>query len=127
MLPLLQRLMADRKRALPKSTRALILTPTRELAVQISDSIRTYGRHLPIRSTLIFGGVGQNPQVNTMRKGIDIVVATPGRLLDLINQRHVTMDSVDVFILDEGDRMLDMGFIRDIRKIVACCRRSARP
>ena len=118
-LPLLQRLMADRKRALPKSTRALILTPTRELAVQISDSIRTYGRHLPIRSTLIFGGVGQNPQVNTMRKGIDIVVATPGRLLDLINQRHVTMDSVDVFILDEGDRMLDMGFIRDIRKIVA--------
>ena len=118
-LPLLQRLMADRKRALPKSARALILTPTRELAVQIGDSIRTYGRHLPIRSTLIFGGVGQNPQVNTMRKGIDVVVATPGRLLDLINQRHVTLDSVDVFILDEADRMLDMGFIRDIRKIVA--------
>ena len=87
--------------------------------MQIGDSIRTYGKHLPIRSTLIFGGVGQNPQVNTMRKCIDIVVVTPGRLLDLINQRHVTLDSVDVLILDEADRMLDMGFIRDIRKIVA--------
>lgn len=118
-LPMLQRMMAQRKNPQPKSMRALILTPTRELAVQISDSIKTYGRHLPLRSTVIFGGVGQAPQVATMRRGIDFVVATPGRLLDLMNQRHVTLDSVEFFVLDEADRMLDMGFIRDIRKITA--------
>ncbi len=117
-LPILQRMMAQRKQANPKSMRALILTPTRELAVQINDSIRTYGKHLPLRSTVIFGGVGQVPQVNTMRRGIDLLVATPGRLLDLMNQGHVTLTSVEFFVLDEADRMLDMGFIRDIRKIV---------
>jgi ATP-dependent RNA helicase RhlE len=116
-LPILQRLMENKKRAAPKSMRVLILTPTRELAVQIVESLRTYGKHLPIRSTQIFGGVGQNPQVEALRKGIDVVVATPGRLLDLINQRHIVLDSVEVFVLDEGDRMLDMGFIRDIRRI----------
>jgi ATP-dependent RNA helicase RhlE len=116
-LPLLQRLMETRKRAQPKSMRALILTPTRELAVQIVDSLKTYGKHLPIRSTQIFGGVGQNPQVDVMRKGIDVVVATPGRLLDLISQGHVKLESVETFVLDEADRMLDMGFIRDIRRI----------
>ncbi|HVT51691.1 MAG TPA: DEAD/DEAH box helicase [Dongiaceae bacterium] len=116
-LPLLQRLMETRKRAAPKSMRALILTPTRELAVQIVESLRTYGRHLPLRSTQIFGGVGQNPQVDQMRKGIDIVVATPGRLIDLMQQGHVKLESVETFILDEADRMLDMGFIRDIRRI----------
>jgi ATP-dependent RNA helicase RhlE len=118
-LPMLQRMMANRKQPQPKSMRALILTPTRELAVQINDSIKTYGRHLPLRSTVIFGGVGSVPQVNTMRRGIDFVVATPGRLLDLMNQGHVTLSSVEFFVLDEADRMLDMGFIRDIRKIVA--------
>ncbi|WP_374377776.1 DEAD/DEAH box helicase [Dongia sp.] len=118
-LPMLQRLMAHRKQPQPKSMRALILTPTRELAVQINDSIKTYGRHLPLRSTVIFGGVGQVPQINTMRRGIDLLVATPGRLLDLMNQGHVTLSSVEFFVLDEADRMLDMGFIRDIRKIVA--------
>jgi ATP-dependent RNA helicase RhlE len=118
-LPMLQRMMAQRKQAQPKSMRALILTPTRELAVQISDSIKTYGRHLPLRSTVIFGGVGQAPQVTTMRRGIDFVVATPGRLLDLMNQGHITLSSVEFFVLDEADRMLDMGFIRDIRKITA--------
>jgi ATP-dependent RNA helicase RhlE len=118
-LPMLQRMMAQRKQAQPKSMRALILTPTRELAVQIADSIKTYGRHLPLRSTVIFGGVGQAPQVTTMRRGIDFVVATPGRLLDLMNQGHVTLSSVEFFVLDEADRMLDMGFIRDIRKITA--------
>lgn len=118
-LPMLQRMMAHRKNPQPKSMRALILTPTRELAVQISDSIKTYGRHLPLRSTVIFGGVGQAPQVATMRRGIDFVVATPGRLLDLMNQGHVSLDSVEFFVLDEADRMLDMGFIRDIRKITA--------
>ncbi|WP_374651404.1 DEAD/DEAH box helicase [Dongia sp.] len=118
-LPMLQRMMANRKQPQPKSMRALILTPTRELAVQINDSIKTYGRHLPLRSTVIFGGVGSVPQVNTMRRGIDFVVATPGRLLDLMNQGHVSLSSVEFFVLDEADRMLDMGFIRDIRKIVA--------
>jgi ATP-dependent RNA helicase RhlE len=116
-LPMLQRLMETRKRAAPKSMRALILTPTRELAVQILESLKTYGRHLPLRSTQIFGGVGQNPQVDAMRKGIDIVVATPGRLIDLIQQGHVKLDSAEFFVLDEADRMLDMGFIRDIRRI----------
>jgi ATP-dependent RNA helicase RhlE len=116
-LPILQRLMESKKRAAPKSMRALILTPTRELAVQIRDSLRTYGKHLPIRSTQIFGGVGQHPQVEALRKGIDIVVATPGRLIDLIQQGHVKLESAEVFVLDEADRMLDMGFIRDIRRI----------
>ncbi len=118
-LPMLQRMMANRKQPQPKSARALILTPTRELAVQINDSIKTYGRHLPLRSTVIFGGVGSVPQINTMRRGVDFVVATPGRLLDLMNQGHVSLSSVEFFVLDEADRMLDMGFIRDIRKIVA--------
>ncbi len=118
-LPMLQRMMANRKQPQPKSARALILTPTRELAVQINDSIKTYGRHLPLRSTVIFGGVGSVPQINPMRRGVDFVVATPGRLLDLMNQGHVSLSSVEFFVLDEADRMLDMGFIRDIRKIVA--------
>jgi ATP-dependent RNA helicase RhlE len=116
-LPILQRLMESKKRAAPKSMRALILTPTRELAVQIRDSLKTYGKHLPLRSTQIFGGVGQHPQVESLRKGIDIVVATPGRLIDLIQQGHVKLESAEVFVLDEADRMLDMGFIRDIRRI----------
>ncbi|GAB2175379.1 DEAD/DEAH box helicase [Dongia sp. agr-C8] len=116
-LPMLQRLMETKKRAAPKSMRALILTPTRELAVQILESLKTYGRHLPLRSTQIFGGVGQNPQVDALRKGIDIVVATPGRLIDLIQQGHVKLESAEFFVLDEADRMLDMGFIRDIRRI----------
>ncbi|WP_395018069.1 DEAD/DEAH box helicase [Dongia sp.] len=116
-LPMLQRLMETKKRAAPKSMRALILTPTRELAVQILESLKTYGRHLPLRSTQIFGGVGQHPQVEALRKGIDIVVATPGRLIDLIQQGHVKLESAEFFVLDEADRMLDMGFIRDIRRI----------
>jgi ATP-dependent RNA helicase RhlE len=116
-LPMLQRLMETKKRAQPKSMRALILTPTRELAVQILESLKTYGRHLPLRATQIFGGVGQNPQVDAMRRGQDVVVATPGRLIDLIQQGHVKLDSVEIFVLDEADRMLDMGFIRDIRRI----------
>jgi ATP-dependent RNA helicase RhlE len=116
-LPMLQRLMENKKRAAPKSMRALILTPTRELAVQILESLKTYGRHLPLRSTQIFGGVGQYPQVEALRKGIDIVVATPGRLIDLIQQGHVKLESAEFFVLDEADRMLDMGFIRDIRRI----------
>jgi ATP-dependent RNA helicase RhlE len=119
-LPILQRLTAGHPPALARKTaRCLVLTPTRELALQIRDSFKAYGRHLGLRATVIFGGVGQEPQVATMTRGVDILVATPGRLLDLIGQGHIRLDRVETFVLDEADRMLDMGFIRDVRKIVA--------
>jgi ATP-dependent RNA helicase RhlE len=118
-LPILQRLAANRVHPAPRSARVLVLTPTRELAAQIADSFRTYGRNLGLKHTVVFGGVGQQPQVDALLRGVDILVATPGRLLDLLNQRHARLDSVDTFVLDEADRMLDMGFIRDVRKIVA--------
>ncbi len=118
-LPILQRLVQPRVAPAAKSARALILTPTRELALQIDASFRAYGRHLQLRQAVIFGGVGQHPQVAAMARGVDILVATPGRLLDLMNQRHVRFDGLSVFVLDEADRMLDMGFIRDVKRIVA--------
>jgi len=118
-LPLLQKLAADKVRPQPKATRALILAPTRELAVQIETSLKTYGRHLGLRSAVILGGVSQNAQINAMRNGVDILVSTPGRLLDLIKQHHVRLDGVGVLVVDEADRMLDMGFIKDVRRIVA--------
>jgi len=118
-LPILQRLAEKRVAPQPRSTRTLVLTPTRELALQIDESFRTYGRHLHLRQAVIFGGVGQQPQVAAMARGVDILVATPGRLLDLMNQRHVRFDGLQVLVLDEADRMLDMGFIRDVRRIVA--------
>jgi ATP-dependent RNA helicase RhlE len=118
-LPILQRLAATRVALRRGAMRALILTPTRELAIQIQDSFRTYGRHLSLRSAVVFGGVGQKPQVDALARGLDIVVATPGRLLDLMNQRHAVLDQVSVFVLDEADRMLDMGFIHDIKRIIA--------
>ncbi|MBV9044071.1 MAG: DEAD/DEAH box helicase [Alphaproteobacteria bacterium] len=118
-LPLLQHLSQNQSRAQHKATRALILAPTRELAVQIEQSLKTYGRHLNLRSTVILGGVSQNTQINAMKNGVDILVATPGRLLDLVNQRQVRLDSVRYLIVDEADRMLDMGFIKDVRRIVA--------
>ena len=99
--------------------RALILTPTRELASQVEESVRLYGKHLPFKSTVIFGGVKINPQLVALRKGVDIVVATPGRLLDHISQKSIDLSHVDFLILDEADRMLDMGFINDIRKVIA--------
>ncbi len=99
--------------------RALVLTPTRELAAQVEESVRTYGRHLKLRSALVFGGVGINPQIDALRAGVDILVATPGRLLDLIGQKAVDLGMVEILVLDEADRMLDMGFIRDIRKVLA--------
>jgi ATP-dependent RNA helicase RhlE len=99
--------------------RTLVLSPTRELAAQIGDSFKAYGRHLNLRGTTIFGGVNQRPQCQALRQGVDIVVATPGRLMDLLNQRMLTLNSVEILILDEADRMLDMGFINDIRKIIA--------
>ena len=99
--------------------RCLVLTPTRELAIQIGESFKAYGRHLPqLRSTVIFGGVGQNPQVSALQRGVEILVATPGRLLDLMNQGYVNLQHVEVFVLDEADRMLDMGFIHDIKRIL---------
>ena len=99
--------------------RALILAPTRELASQIFDSFVAYGKHLPLKHTVVYGGVPQGNQVRAMRAGVDVLVATPGRLLDLINQGHIDLRSVEILVLDEADRMLDMGFINDIRKIVA--------
>ena len=99
--------------------RALILTPTRELALQVEESVRLYGKHLPYKSTVIFGGVKINPQITALRKGIDIVVATPGRLLDHISQKTINLSQVDFLILDEADRMLDMGFVNDIKKVIA--------
>jgi ATP-dependent RNA helicase RhlE len=117
-LPLLELLSrGDRPRA--NQVRALVLTPTRELAAQVSESVTTYGKNLPLHSTVVFGGVKINPQMMKLRKGVDILVATPGRLMDLYNQRAVRFDQLEVLILDEADRMLDMGFINDIRKIIA--------
>jgi ATP-dependent RNA helicase RhlE len=117
-LPILDRLARDARRPAPKSCRVLVLTPTRELAAQILKSFRTYGRHLKLSHTVVFGGVPQNPQVRALHKGTDVLVATPGRLLDLMGQGHVRLDRLDVFVLDEADRMLDMGFIHDVRRII---------
>ncbi len=118
-LPMLQRLAAAKQIAGPRGTRSLILTPTRELAIQIADSFAVYGRHLGLRQAVIYGGVGQKPQVDALARGIDILVATPGRLLDLMNQGFARLDRIEIFVLDEADRMLDMGFIHDIRKVIA--------
>ena len=117
-MPLLQRLSGEYPRPRKGTPRALILAPTRELAAQIGDSIRTYGRFLFLKHTVIFGGVNQARQVNALNRGIDILVATPGRLLDLTEQGYIHLNEVEVFILDEGDRMLDMGFIPDIKRVL---------
>lgn len=118
-LPLLQRLIARSKAPALRTVRALILTPTRELAAQVEENVRTYGKYLPLKSTVIFGGVNIDTQVRKLRDGVDIIVATPGRLLDHLNQRTVDLSKVEILVLDEADRMLDMGFINDIRKILA--------
>jgi ATP-dependent RNA helicase RhlE len=117
-LPLLERLSSG-QHAQGNQVRALVLTPTRELAAQVADSVATYGKNLPLRSTVVFGGVKINPQMMKLRKGVDVLVATPGRLLDLYNQNAVKFKQLEVLVLDEADRMLDMGFIHDIRKILA--------
>jgi ATP-dependent RNA helicase RhlE len=118
-LPILQRLMTGHEQRRGKTVRALIVAPTRELAIQIHDSVRAYGRHLHLRSTVLVGGVAQGPQQKALAAGVDVLVATPGRLLDHMSQGNVRLDSVSHLVLDEADRMLDMGFIRDIRKIIA--------
>ena len=115
-LPLLQRLHAAG--SVGRHVRALILTPTRELAAQVGASVREYGRHLPFRSAIIFGGVSINTQIAQLRKGVDIVIATPGRLLDHMERKSVDLSRIEILVLDEADRMLDMGFIRDIRRIL---------
>lgn len=117
-LPMLDRLAAAEPKK-PGAVRALILTPTRELALQIGESFAAYGKYLPLRSTVIFGGVGQAPQVQALRSGVEILVACPGRLNDLIGQGHVDLSGVEIFVLDEADRMLDMGFVHDVKKVIA--------
>ena len=118
-LPLIQRMQAEGGRPTPRRCRTLVLAPTRELAAQIHESFLAYGRHAGIRAAVIYGGVGQHNQARAMMNGVDVLVATPGRLLDLIGQRLVDIRSVEFLVLDEADRMLDMGFIHDMRKIVA--------
>ncbi|RYZ67261.1 MAG: DEAD/DEAH box helicase, partial [Proteobacteria bacterium] len=117
-LPILNNLVARNTRLEPRGARVLILTPTRELAIQIHESFQTYGKHLRMKYAVVFGGVGQAPQVQALSRGVDVLVATPGRLLDLIEQKYITLRHLEVFVLDEADRMLDMGFINDIKKIV---------
>ncbi len=119
-LPLLQRLAENRTAPGPKGVRALILAPTRELAVQIYDSLKVYGQHLKLKQAVVLGGVNQSRQVEAMRQGVDILVATPGRLLDLVQQKHIRLDGASTLIIDEADRMFDMGFIRDVRRLVSC-------
>lgn len=118
-LPLLQLLSTNNPKKVNRVPKALILTPTRELAAQVNDSVRTYGKYLSLRSAVVYGGVGIKPQIQTLSRGIDIVVATPGRLLDHMGQKTVDLSQIEILVLDECDRMLDMGFIRDIRKILA--------
>ncbi|MBC3787215.1 DEAD/DEAH box helicase [Spirosoma utsteinense] len=120
-IPILQLLSEERSKSAggPRRIKTLILTPTRELAIQIDESFKSYGRHLNLRSTVIFGGVSQHAQVNTLKAGVDVLIATPGRLLDLMNQGFIALRDVQFFVLDEADRMLDMGFIHDVKKVIA--------
>jgi ATP-dependent RNA helicase RhlE len=117
-LPLLQRLGISDTNKVHRTPRALILTPTRELAAQVGDSVKLYGKYLSLRSTVVYGGVGIGPQIQALRRGVDILVATPGRLLDHLGQKTLDLSQVEILVLDECDRMLDMGFIHDIRKIL---------
>ena len=118
-LPIIDRLTREPRRSRPGHPRALILTPTRELAAQILENLEEYGCNTELRYAVIFGGVSERPQIAKMQAGVDILVATPGRLMDLMGQRHIKLDRLEVFVLDEADRMLDMGFIHDMRKVIA--------
>jgi ATP-dependent RNA helicase RhlE len=118
-VPILQLLSKTRSSERKRRIRSLVVTPTRELAIQIDESFRTYGRYTGLTCTVVFGGVHQNPQTTALRNGVDILVATPGRLLDLMNQGFISLKDIEIFVLDEADRMLDMGFIHDVRKIIA--------
>lgn len=118
-LPILQKILTERRKSRPHTARVLVLTPTRELAAQVDNSFKTYGKFLGLSHALIFGGVNQYPQVKALSRGADIIVATPGRLLDLMRQKHLSLSGIEIFVLDEADRMLDMGFMPDIEKIIA--------
>jgi ATP-dependent RNA helicase RhlE len=117
-LPILNNLLQWNRRLEPRQPRVLVLTPTRELAIQIFESFKVYGKHLKLKYAVVFGGVGQGAQVKSVAHGVDVLVATPGRLLDLIGQRYINLSNLEVFVLDEADRMLDMGFIHDIQKVI---------
>ncbi len=117
-IPILQLLAANQQGGRHKKIRSLIVTPTRELAIQIGESFKNYGRHTSINYTVVFGGVNQNQQTGALRNGVDVLVATPGRLLDLMNQGFISLKDIEIFVLDEADRMLDMGFIHDVKKII---------
>ncbi len=125
-LPMLQRLNLENPAPRKRPVRALVLTPTRELAAQVGESVETYGRHLNLRSAIVFGGVKINPQIEKLRRGVDVLIATPGRLLDHVGQNTVDLSQVEILVLDEADRMLDMGFIHDIRKLLALLPENAR-
>jgi len=118
-VPILQLLYNNKTFDKKRKIRSLIVTPTRELAIQIDESFKAYGRHTGLTCTVVFGGVNQNPQTSALRNGVDVLVATPGRLLDLMTQGYISLRDVEIFVLDEADRMLDMGFIHDVRKIIA--------
>ena len=118
-LPILHRLAQNRGNGKRRDPRALVLAPTRELAIQIGEEFAAYGKNLHLRQCVIFGGVKQNPQVNALKRGVDIIIATPGRLLDLMRQGFINLNAAGFLVLDEADRMLDMGFVRDVRKIVS--------
>jgi len=119
-IPILQHLYAEKSNGQrTKGIRALVLTPTRELAIQIDESIAAYGRHLGLKHLVVFGGVSQHPQTAALRSGTDILIATPGRLLDLMQQGYISLSNIEIFVLDEADRMLDMGFIHDVKKVIA--------
>lgn len=118
-VPIIQTIYGQKNKGSKRQIQSLILTPTRELAVQIEESFRSYGRYTNLRYLAIYGGVSQNPQTQALRRGVDVLIATPGRLMDLINQRQVNLENVKMFVLDEADRMLDMGFIHDVKKIIS--------
>ena len=118
-VPILQLLSNNKTFDRKRKIRSLVVTPTRELAIQIEESFKAYGRHTGLTCTVVFGGVNQNPQTNILRNGVDILVATPGRLLDLMNQGFISLKDIEIFVLDEADRMLDMGFIHDVKRIIA--------
>ena len=118
-VPILQLLHNNKLFEKRRKIRSLVVTPTRELAIQIEESFKTYGRYTGLTFTVVFGGVNQNPQTSALRNGVDILIATPGRLLDLMNQGYISLRDVEIFVLDEADRMLDMGFIHDVRKIIS--------
>jgi ATP-dependent RNA helicase RhlE len=118
-IPILQLLSTNKTNDKKRKIRSLIVTPTRELAIQIAESFTNYGRHTGLKNTVVFGGVGQQAQTDALNRGVDILIATPGRLLDLMNQGYISLKDIEIFVLDEADRMLDMGFIHDVKKLIA--------